>query len=72
MDASSSSQVFITAETRHWQLVKSGITSEQCVVILDEATLPKQQSAALKVTHYHLDKPIVATAMLRLGRSHLK
>ena len=56
--------VFLTAEARHWQLIRNGITTEQCVVILDEATLPAQRSAALKVTHYHLDKPIVATAML--------
>jgi hypothetical protein len=43
-------QIYLAATARRTQLLKSGITSEQCVVILDEATLPKQQYAALKGT----------------------
>jgi hypothetical protein len=38
----------MAATARHLQLLKSGILSERCVVVLDEATLPKQQYAALK------------------------
>jgi hypothetical protein len=41
-------EVYLAATARRAQLMKSGITTEQCVVILDEATLPKQQFAALK------------------------
>jgi hypothetical protein len=41
-------QVYMAADARRKQLLKSGILSERCVVVLDEATLPKQQYAALK------------------------
>jgi hypothetical protein len=41
-------RVYEAALARHDRLLKSGISTEQCVVILDEATLPKQQYAALK------------------------
>uniref|UniRef100_A0A0G4IBB0 Uncharacterized protein n=1 Tax=Chromera velia CCMP2878 TaxID=1169474 RepID=A0A0G4IBB0_9ALVE len=63
-------QVYEAAEERHHRFLQNGIHSERVAVFLDEASLPRERRAALKVTHYYLDRsegsdrPNVATIML--------
>ena len=57
-------RVYQGAVARAAQLAQRGRTSERQLVFIDEATLPPVASQALKVLHYYLDKPRVATLML--------
>ncbi|RYE84998.1 MAG: ATP-binding protein, partial [Methanosarcinales archaeon] len=68
--ASEIQAVYEGAKQRHDRFVRASINTERCVVCLDEASLPLAQRAALKVTHYYMDKtrdgdrPDVVTIML--------
>lgn len=69
-DATEIQSVYDNALLRHKRFVRARIYSERCVVCLDEASLPRKRRAALKVTHYYLDRsrdsdrPDVSTIML--------
>lgn len=69
-DAGEIKSVYENALQRHRRFTRARIYSERCVVCLDEASLPKKRRAALKVTHYYLDRapdsdrPAVSTIML--------
>lgn len=69
-DAGEIKAVYETALQRHKRFTRARIYSERCVVCLDEASLPRKRRAALKVTHYYLDRardsdrPAVSTIML--------
>jgi hypothetical protein len=56
--------VYLKAVQLERQLTRHGAASVRCCVTLDEATLPVQAAAALKVTHFYLENPEVATIML--------
>jgi hypothetical protein len=40
------------------------LSSQRCVVLLDEAGLPSEEEAPLKVIHYQLDHPQVSSIIL--------
>lgn len=55
---------------RNKRYIDAGISAERQLVFIDEASLPKERRAALKVTHYYMDRaqsqdrPAVGTIML--------
>ena len=62
--ASEIKDVFEAALARRQRFLRAGITSERCVVFMDEAGLPSERRAALKSIHYYTDHAQVASVML--------
>ena len=62
--ASEIKDVFEAALARRQRFLRAGITSERCVVFMDEAGLPSERRAALKSIHYYTDHAQVASVMI--------
>lgn len=58
------SNVFKTQINMKRSFEKAGMLSEVCAVFLDEAGLPQQKKAAMKVIHYYLDHPEVSAVII--------
>lgn len=63
-NAAEISDVYEAALARRERFLKANITTERCVVFLDEAGLPAERSAALKSIHYYTDHALVGSVML--------
>eukprot|EP00727_Mastigamoeba_balamuthi_P014126 m51a1_g9336 hypothetical protein (4370) ;mRNA; r:36058-55372 len=59
-----STYVSATSRQETFDSSRIGQSRQRCVVLLDEAGLPSERKASLKVVHYELDRPVVASVIL--------
>eukprot|EP00727_Mastigamoeba_balamuthi_P014233 m51a1_g9432 hypothetical protein (4159) ;mRNA; f:408019-433718 len=59
-----STYVSATSRQETFDSSRIGQSQQRCVVLLDEAGLPSERKESLKVVHYKLDHPVVASIIL--------